>query len=107
MGELGTPCGLTYLLSSSFSALASPCISSHVRSSLRGSSRSMTRNTALLLKSAFVSRSSLRTWQQRRLTMQHEAVEATHEVSTNGQTSPSKNGKLQFLEDTRGWVLQR
>ena len=23
------------------------------------------------------------------------------------QTSPKKNGKLQFLEDTRGWVLQR
>ena len=39
--------------------------------------------------------------------MQHEVVEATHEVSTNGQTSLSKNGKLQFLEDTRGWVLPR
>merc|ERR1712004_254568 len=50
--EVGSPCGLTYLLSSSFSALALPCTSSHVRSSLRGSSRSMTRNTALLLKSA-------------------------------------------------------
>merc|ERR1712211_194078 len=105
--EVGSPCGLAYLLSSSFSAPASPCISSHVRSSLRGSSRSMTRSTALLPKSAFVSTSSLRTWQPRRHTMQHEAVEATHEESTNGQTSPKKNGKLQFLEDTSEWVLPR
>merc|ERR1712107_217030 len=63
--EVGSPCGLTYLLSSSFSALALHRTSSHVRSSLRGSSRSMTRSTALLLKSAFVSRSSLRTRQSK------------------------------------------